>query len=318
MAVTCRKLSAPACCPAVGQGDDGVVVDGAEGVLAAGLLDGGAQGAEDVVDRRQHRHVGQLRDELLEPVVAYVDLAASDADHPVPGVVVEEEAEQVPADESGGSGEQSSTHRARLGARLVPWPSSIRPDTRLRVSFLAAMEEFRDEGRAGDDTHDRLGLRPVRRHLGDRGGLRGVRPGDARGGPSPASRGLRLPDHLVVGRGGRVRRPDLAAPRAERAAPPSGAATSATTYAAAAAGRDTRPRMLAAVLVEARARGIDPALLTCDADNLASRRVIEANGGVLEDQRRPQAALLGADRAVPSVGGWALAEPSPLESSPCP
>jgi predicted acetyltransferase len=31
--------------------------------------------------------------------------------------------------------------------------------------------------------------------------------------------------------------------------------------------------------------GVDPALLTCDVDNIASRRVIERNGGVLEDQR---------------------------------
>lgn len=31
--------------------------------------------------------------------------------------------------------------------------------------------------------------------------------------------------------------------------------------------------------------GIDPVLVTCDDDNVASRRVIEANGGVLEDQR---------------------------------
>ena len=30
--------------------------------------------------------------------------------------------------------------------------------------------------------------------------------------------------------------------------------------------------------------GIDPALITCDDDNVASRRVIEANGGVYEDQ----------------------------------
>jgi predicted acetyltransferase len=44
-------------------------------------------------------------------------------------------------------------------------------------------------------------------------------------------------------------------------------------------------RMLAAVLREAAARGIDPALLTCDADNAGSRAVIERNGGVLEDQR---------------------------------
>ena len=27
-----------------------------------------------------------------------------------------------------------------------------RPDTRFRVSFLSAMEEFREEGRAGEDS----------------------------------------------------------------------------------------------------------------------------------------------------------------------
>ena len=43
--------------------------------------------------------------------------------------------------------------------------------------------------------------------------------------------------------------------------------------------------MLRAVLPEAYAMGIDPALLTCDVDNVGSRRTIEANGGVLEDQR---------------------------------
>jgi predicted acetyltransferase len=43
--------------------------------------------------------------------------------------------------------------------------------------------------------------------------------------------------------------------------------------------------MLAAVLPVARSLGIDQALLTCDEDNLASRRVIEANGGVLEGKR---------------------------------
>jgi predicted acetyltransferase len=32
----------------------------------------------------------------------------------------------------------------------------------------------------------------------------------------------------------------------------------------------------------ARARGISPVLVTCDVDNIGSRRVIEANGGVLE------------------------------------
>ena len=43
--------------------------------------------------------------------------------------------------------------------------------------------------------------------------------------------------------------------------------------------------MLAASLPFARALGIDPALVTCDADNAGSRRVIESGGGVLEDQR---------------------------------
>jgi predicted acetyltransferase len=39
-------------------------------------------------------------------------------------------------------------------------------------------------------------------------------------------------------------------------------------------------RMLAAGLAECRHLGIDPVLLTCDADNEPSRRVILANGGV--------------------------------------
>lgn len=43
--------------------------------------------------------------------------------------------------------------------------------------------------------------------------------------------------------------------------------------------------MLAASLPIARGLGIDPALVTCDADNAGSRRVIESGGGVFEDQR---------------------------------
>jgi predicted acetyltransferase len=43
--------------------------------------------------------------------------------------------------------------------------------------------------------------------------------------------------------------------------------------------------MLAAVLPHAAALGIDKALVTCHAENTASRKVIEANGGVLEDER---------------------------------
>ena len=41
----------------------------------------------------------------------------------------------------------------------------------------------------------------------------------------------------------------------------------------------------ALMLAGRRRRGIDPVLVTCDVDNVASRKVIEANGGVLEDVR---------------------------------
>jgi predicted acetyltransferase len=43
--------------------------------------------------------------------------------------------------------------------------------------------------------------------------------------------------------------------------------------------------MLRAALPLAHRLGIESALLTCDEDNIASRKVIEANGGVFEDQR---------------------------------
>jgi predicted acetyltransferase len=43
--------------------------------------------------------------------------------------------------------------------------------------------------------------------------------------------------------------------------------------------------MLRAALPVAAGLGIERALITCDVDNLGSRKVIEANGGVLEDER---------------------------------
>jgi predicted acetyltransferase len=42
--------------------------------------------------------------------------------------------------------------------------------------------------------------------------------------------------------------------------------------------------MLRAVLPRANGMGIDPILITCETGNLASRKVIEANGGVLDDE----------------------------------
>jgi len=59
-------------------------------------------------------------------------------------------------------------------------------------------------------------------------------------------------------------------------------------------GYDVRPsarrrghatEMLRQTLPIAHRMGIDPALITCDVDNIGSRTVIERNGGVLEDER---------------------------------
>jgi len=43
--------------------------------------------------------------------------------------------------------------------------------------------------------------------------------------------------------------------------------------------------MLRAALPVARDLGITSALVTCDVSNIASRKVIETNGGLLEDER---------------------------------
>ena len=53
-------------------------------------------------------------------------------------------------------------------------------------------------------------------------------------------------------------------------------------------------RMLALSLPVARRLRIDPALVTCDVDNIASRRVIVHNGGCRAGRRAP---VLGADAA---------------------
>jgi predicted acetyltransferase len=42
---------------------------------------------------------------------------------------------------------------------------------------------------------------------------------------------------------------------------------------------------LAGMLEVCRGKGIDPVLITCDVDNVASRRTIEGAGGVYEDTR---------------------------------
>ena len=54
-------------------------------------------------------------------------------------------------------------------------------------------------------------------------------------------------------------------------------------------------RLLAMTLAEARLRGLNDVLLTCDSDNIGSRRIIEHNGGQLASEGvSPQSGVLVA------------------------
>lgn len=167
-------------------------------------------------------------------------------------------------------------------------PSLIRPTTGVHTSFLAAMSEFMAEGRGGPGDGSMVG-REISQYAS------------------------RWEDPAVFG--------DyvgwLCAQALEESPRPAGFVPSTTLWWVSEAeylgriairhrltpelrdygghiGYDVRPSarrrghataMLAAALPVASGLGIDPALVTCDVDNIASRKVIEANGGTFEDQR---------------------------------
>jgi predicted acetyltransferase len=167
-------------------------------------------------------------------------------------------------------------------------PELILPDPRVQSSFLTAMKEFQAEGRGGADDHSMLG-REISRWGGrwedpavfadyadwvradardDSSRPPGFVPGTSlwwADGPQYLGRLTirhRLTPSLLT-LGGHI-------------------------------GYDIRPSvrrrghataMLAAALPVAHGLGIDPALIICNEDNAGSRKVIKANGGVLEDVR---------------------------------
>jgi len=167
-------------------------------------------------------------------------------------------------------------------------PELTPPTTRVHASFLAAMAEFRDEGRGGPGDDTALG-REIREHAS-----RWTEPG-AFGRYLRSLRDQALED----------------SPRPDRHVPSTTLWwVSGEEYLGRIAirhrltpwlreygghiGYDIRPSarrrghgtaMLAAALPVAGALGIDPALITCDEDNSGSRKVIEANRGVLDDKR---------------------------------
>lgn len=169
---------------------------------------------------------------------------------------------------------------------MMLMPELIAPHVRLRASFLDAVDEFLTEGRGGHNTM----LGDWRSLFGDRWETEAgfgefvdhlhadALPDTPR--PEhhvPQSTWWLVDDEAYLGRiscrhrlndwlveyGGHVGYEIRASARRQ------GHATT----------------MLRAVLPHVHALGIDPALLTCDDTNVASRKVIEAAGGLFEDQR---------------------------------
>ena len=167
-------------------------------------------------------------------------------------------------------------------------PGFSPPTSQVRLSFLAAMEEFRAEGRgaANDDTmlgreirefgvawHDPGQFREYLRYLREQAQEDAPR----RPGHVPSTtlwwvEGEEYLGRLAIRHRLTPRLLDLGGHIGYDVKP------SARRH-----GHGTA--MLAAALPVTHALGIDPALVTCDESNLGSRRVIEASGGVLDDKR---------------------------------
>ncbi|MFG3257160.1 GNAT family N-acetyltransferase [Streptomyces sp. NPDC048172] len=167
-------------------------------------------------------------------------------------------------------------------------PQLIVPDVRVHASFVQAMVEFVAEGRGGSDDGSSVG-RAIRAHGAVwrdprifAGYVDAVR-AEARGdvprpdGSVPCTTLWYVEGDTYLGR--LAIRHVLTEPLLEWGGH---------------IGYDIRPTarrqghataMLRAALPRARDVGIDSALITCDTDNVASRKVIESCGGVFEDVR---------------------------------
>jgi predicted acetyltransferase len=166
-------------------------------------------------------------------------------------------------------------------------PTLASPDPRFQRSFMAALAEFRSEGRGSADDHTVIGryLREGIEALDDEGFrafAAGVRAERLEATPRPetyvpATELWWVEGDEFIGRIGIRHR-----------------LTPMLLEMGGHIGYDVRPSarrrghataMLREALLLAHQLGIDPALITCDVDNVGSRSVIERNGGVLEDER---------------------------------
>lgn len=177
--------------------------------------------------------------------------------------------------------------RSAFESRLPRMPELIRPSVVVRESFLVALDEFRSEGRLGED--DPTGLahetRDLPRDVDEAAFARytdTLRERELEEGRRPEGW---VPDTLLWYVDGPVwiGRLDIRHRLNDMLLEVGGHI-----------GYDVRPsmrrrghatQMLGDALPIAAELGINPALVTCDVTNVASRKVIEANGGRLEDQR---------------------------------
>ncbi|RYD40958.1 MAG: GNAT family N-acetyltransferase [Verrucomicrobiaceae bacterium] len=163
-------------------------------------------------------------------------------------------------------------------------PQLVLPSARLQKSFIAAMEEFADEGRCGDDSMigkdmERFGAQwhTPKGFAALLAKLEAVRYTPPHEKFVCSTTWWWAEDDEFIGR--IAVRHELN----ERLLEAGGHIGYDVRRSRRREGHATR--MLAAVLPETRKLGIEDVLITCAPANIASRRVIEANGGILEDQR---------------------------------
>ncbi len=164
----------------------------------------------------------------------------------------------------------------------------VRPDVRLRQSYLAAMREFADEGRAGDGSGIGSDLERYGDSWDSEEGFAAFVADKLAESSGPVAEGWVHNTNLwwVEGPEGKAEYIGRMSIRHDL--------TDELREVGGHIGYDVRrsrrrqghaTAMLRAALPVAARLGIDPALVTCDEGNVASRKVIQTCGGVLEDQR---------------------------------
>ena len=174
-------------------------------------------------------------------------------------------------------------------------PRLVAPSADLHASFLSALARVPRRGQAAaprSPTARRCGdVRPLRRRPAARGLRRRAAPGVS------SMRSVSCPTRTSIRRSSSPRR-CCGGPRGASTWDASASVIGSTTSLLREGGNigyDVRPSarrrghataMLAAALPVAAALGIDRARIDCDVTNIASRRVIEKNGGLFEKEER--------------------------------